>query len=193
MRMTRSVVAHTTLSSPLRFTIETADADDQEHFLDVMEMTEALHAQGGYAPFDRHHAPMVVNAIMDHGMTYVARDTAGLPIGMLALAEEHFWYNPGPEGLYLQGMGFWVVPEWRGGGSEDGAGKVGVALLKRAREECEARGMIGLITITDPDRRRKHTPVSLESQTLGFIPLGYTIVLNKAAKHRQPAPAVAAE
>lgn len=140
---------------------------DEATFVDVYALTLALHRQGGHAPLDNDKASAAVYRVLQEGMAWIARDQTGEPIGTLALTELAYWYS---QATYLEGAWFYVRPEWR-------AGRVGVALLKAARAEAQARKRIALITITSPDRRPKRTPMTLESQLAGFVPLGYTLRL----------------
>jgi GNAT superfamily N-acetyltransferase len=173
--------ARPTLSPPPRFSIETADAESEDSFMDVFELMLELHKEGGYAPLDTRKAAGNVYSVMGEGMTFLARieaphetphgtDPAGLPVGVLALTELPFWYGADSH-THLLDLGFYVLPRYR-------RGKVGVRLLMRARQEAQARSKVCLITVTSPDRRPRPTRATIQSQMAGFVPLGYTLRLN---------------
>jgi GNAT superfamily N-acetyltransferase len=168
-----------------KFFIETvAVTEDFEsnraYFQEVFGLMLELHKEGGYAQVDLEKAGSVVAQVMTERMTFMARleedyavskdrvDPAGMPIGVLALTEIPYWYA---KTTHLLDIGFYVRPEYR-------SGKVGIHLLRRARDEAEALKKVCFITITSPDRRPKRTRVSLESQMAGYVPLGYTLRLN---------------
>jgi GNAT superfamily N-acetyltransferase len=164
---------------PPRFTIETADPDDQETFLEVFEMSLALQKQGGYAPPDEEAIARDVWATMAQGMTWIARaapgePNAGEPLGALGLEEIRFRYS---RETFLSNPGFYVRPEYRKVG-------VGEALIARARQEGEARGKVVLIVVTSPDRGAKRkafrTEAGLVAQIAGFVPMGYVLKLTGA-------------
>jgi GNAT superfamily N-acetyltransferase len=163
------------------------DADNSEDSLiwEVMEMALALQRQGGYAPPDYDKIAKDVYATVKQGMTWVARasgppgagpgagphsDTdAGRAIGGLALEEVPFRYSAE---TFLSSPGLWVAPAWRGG-------RVGAALLSRAREEGKRRGKVVMVHITSPDRKparaRTHTEAGMIAQIAGFVPMGYVL------------------
>ena len=148
------------------FMIEKATLDERG-FADVWPLTLALHKEGGYARLDQSKAGAAVYKTIQEGMVFVARDGSGEAIGTLGLTELRFWYSPE---TFLQDAWLYVRKAYRKKG-------VGVALMRAAREEAQARGKICFVTVNNPDRRPKKTPMSLESQTAGFVPLGYTIKL----------------
>jgi GNAT superfamily N-acetyltransferase len=163
------------------FSIETAAFGEDEDanaaaFIEVFELMCELHKEGGYAPLDVKAAGGNVYSVMTQGMTFLARldepcgsDPAGTPIGVLALTEVGFWYDPNT--THLLDLGYYVRPEYR-------AGNVGIRLLDRARQEAQDRQKIIFIAITSPDRRPPRTRATLESQMAGFVPLGYSLRLN---------------
>ena len=146
------------------FTVEVAGTD-QDSFTDVFGLLVALHKEGGYAPLDVEVAAPNAWHTMAEGMTLLARDGAGKPIGTLALTELQFWYSTD---TYLQDGWFYVRPAWRNRG-------VGVALMRKAREIADAKSKIMLVTVTNPDKRPKKTDMTLMSQNAGYVPVGYTI------------------
>ena len=152
----------TTHHSP--FSIEHA-GDDEASFADVYALTVALHLEGGFAALDNDKASRAVYQVLQEGLVWVARDESGEAIGTLGLTELSFWYS---QDTYLQDAWLYVRPDFRGA-------QVGVALMRAARAEAQARNKIVLITVTNPDRRPKATAMSLESQLAGFVPLGYTL------------------
>ena len=153
-----------------RFSIAQTPKDPtEEAFVATWELTLELHAAGGYAPLDTEKATKAVYGVMCEGMTWIARAPDGTPVGTLALTELPFWYSKTP---YLQDAWFYVRPQWRKKG-------VGTALLRAARAAAEKRGLIAMITVTNPDRRPKKTKATLDSQIAGYVPLGYTIRLTR--------------
>jgi GNAT superfamily N-acetyltransferase len=150
------------------FVIERAEASEQ-NFIEVFEMLLELHKEGGYALLDRSDSAEDVYAVMQEGMTFVARSAVGQPIGVLGLTEVGFWFNRKVK--FLQGRWFYVRPAFR-------RAQVGVHLLRAARDEGQTRNSLVFVTVTNPDRRPKRTTMSLEAQIAGFVPLGYTIRLN---------------
>lgn len=139
---------------------------DEASFIEAFELMVALHREGGFAPLDGEKSAAGVYTALKDGATWLAR-IDGKAIGVLSLVELPFWYS---KDTYLQDAGFYVRPKFR-------KRRVGVELMKAAREEGQRRNKIVLITVTSPDRRPKKTPMSLESQIAGFVPLGYTIKL----------------
>ena len=148
-------------------TIERAGADEAS-FAEVFDLTLALHKQGGFARMDYEKTAAAVYSTLKDGIVFVARNERREAIGTLGLSEQRFWYS---QDTFLQDAWVYVRPAYRKGG-------VGVALMRAARDEAQRRGKICFITVHNPDRRSKKTAMSLESQTAGFVPLGYTIKLN---------------
>lgn len=139
-------------------------ANDEQSFADMFELLLELHAAGGFAKLDADKAATNAYQMLAEGMTFMAR-VKGKPVGLLVLAELSFWYA---DETFLQECAFYVKPEYR-------ARDVGVRLLKAVREEADQRNKIAFVTINNPDRRPKKTTMSLESQTAGYVPLGYTL------------------
>ena len=146
-------------------TIEVAK-DDEESFAEVFGLLLDLHKAGGYGPLDVETAGRNAYLVIKEGMVFVARKD-GKAIGTLGLTDVQFWYS---QDRFLQDAWFFVAPAHR-------RGQVGVKLMRAARDEGERRNKIVFITINNPDRRPKRTTASLESQTAGFVPLGYTLKL----------------
>lgn len=146
------------------FTIEVAGTDEAS-FKDVFGLLVKLHAEGGYAVLDADVAAGSAWHILDEGLAFLARDADGKPIGTLALTQLQFWYSLD---TYLQDAWFFVLPELRNKG-------VGLALMQRARSVADELNKILLVTVTNPDRRPKKTPMTLISQNAGYVPVGYTI------------------
>lgn len=137
---------------------------DEQSFSDMFELLLELHKAGGYAKLDAEKAATNAYQMMAEGMTFLAR-VEGKPVGVLALTEMSFWYA---QETFLQDGAFYVRPEFRGR-------NVGVRLMKAAKEEAKRRKKIAFVTVNNPDRRPKKTTMSLESQTAGYVPLGYTL------------------
>lgn len=148
----------------MNFTVEVAGTD-QDSFSAVFGLLVGLHAEGGYAVLDVEVAAPNCWHVMAEGMTLLARDGSGKPLGTLALTELQFWYS---KDTYLQDGWFYVVPEYRNKG-------VGLELMRRAREIADAKSKILLVTVTNPDKRPKKTEMTLVSQNAGYVPVGYTI------------------
>lgn len=147
-----------------KFTIETASGDEKS-FMEVFEMLVAEHAEVGYVPLDASKAAENAYRVMKEGMTFVARSASGKAIGTIGLTELSYWYA---NDTFLQDGWFYVRPEYR-------RGKVGVALMRAAREAGDARKKIVLITVHNPHRKIKQTRMALVSQDAGYVPFGYTI------------------
>ena len=143
--------------------IERADTSESS-FEAVFGLLLRLHREGGYAPLDPVKARVNAYRVIEEGMTFLARRD-GHPVGTLSLTELSFWYA---QSTFLQDGWFYVSPEFR-------KGRVGIALMRAAREEAQRRNRIAFVTVNNPDRRPKSTTMSLESQTAGYVPLGYTM------------------
>lgn len=146
-------------------TIETA-ANDESTFQEVFALLLDLHKVGGYATLDVTEAAENAYRVLSEGMTFLAR-VNGEAVGTIGLTEVPFWYS---KTTFLQDAWFYVKPRFR-------RGKVGVRLLHAARDAAEARSKLVFVTVNNPDRRPKRTASSLVSQTVGFVPLGYTLQL----------------
>lgn len=140
-------------------------ANDEQSFCDVFDLLIGLHRDGGYAPLDVSKASANCFRMLAEGMVFVARLPDGTAIGTLAMTELTFWYA---QDTFLQDAWFYVRPEYR-------KGHVGVALMRAARDDAQARGKIAFITVNNPDRKPKRTTMALESQTAGYVPVGHTI------------------
>jgi len=140
-------------------------ANDEKTFCDVFELLIKLHAEGGYAVLDSDEATRNAYLVLSEGMTLVARSDDGKAIGTLALTELKFWYS---KETYLQDGWFFVLPRYR-------RGKVGIELMRQARQIADQRNKILLVTVTNPDKRPKKTKMTIQSQNAGYIPVGYTI------------------
>lgn len=138
--------------------------DDEASFTEVFALLLDLHKAGGYAALDVNTAATNAYTVLREGMTFVARKN-GEAVGTIALTEIPFWYS---KTTFLQDAWLFVKPKHR-------RGKVGVMLMRAARDEAEKRKKIAFITVNNPDRRQKKTKASLESQTAGYVPLGYTL------------------
>lgn len=145
--------------------IERAGADEVA-FSEVFGLLLELHRTGGYAVLDTETAARNAYAVLNEGMTFVAR-IDGQAVGTLALTELPFWYS---KSTFLQDAWLYVKPEYR-------KGLVGVKLMRAARDEAQKRSQIAFVTLNNPDRRPKATVMSLESQVAGFVPVGYTLKL----------------
>lgn len=143
--------------------IETASSSE-DSFVEVFGLLLDLHKAGGYAALDVSEASANAYRVISEGMTFVAKIN-GEAVGTLAFTDVQFWYS---KTRFLQDAWFFVKPEFR-------RGKVGVKLLQAGRDEAAKRGKIAFVTINNPDRKPKRTVSALESQTVGFVPLGYTL------------------
>lgn len=103
--------------------------------------------------------------VIAEGMTFLARDADGTPIGTLGLTELEYWFA---DETFLQDRWFYVRPAYRANG-------VGSALIRAAKDEATRLEKIVYLTIQNPDRRAKNHRMMLESQECGFVPFGYTI------------------
>lgn len=139
---------------------------DEAAFAEVFDLLVRLHKEGGYAPLDVEKAAEACFRVLDEGMVFVAR-ADGKAIGTIALVALPFWYSTQ---THLQDAWFYVVPERR-------RGQAGVRLLRAVRDEAQARNKIAFITVNNPDRRPKKTKAAIESQTLGLVPVGYTLTM----------------
>lgn len=157
------------MSKRTRLTIKRAQ-NNEKTFLELVDMLMDLHASGGYAPLNHDKATEAAYRVLSEGMCWIAR-LGGKPVGTLALTESAFWYA---DQTFLQDAWFWVDPEQR---SRD----VGVALLKAAKAEAQARNKLLFVSMTNPDRRPKATATTIATQMAGFVPLGYTLLLNSEA------------
>jgi len=153
------------MSKRTRLTIARAK-HDEEGFGEVLDLLIALHASGGFAPFNPTKAAEVAYRVISEDMCWVAR-LGGKPVGTLALTEQAFWYA---DTTFLQDAWLWVDPEHR-------AKDVGLGLLKAAKAEAEARNKLLFVSMTNPDRRPKKTPATLLTQLAGYVPLGYSLTL----------------
>lgn len=146
--------------------IERAGSDEKS-FMEVFDLLVALHKEGGYAPLNVRKAVAQTYSVLTEGMTFLARNAEREPIGVLTMTEADFWYS---DGTFLFGRSFFVRPEYR-------RGRVGVGLLRAARDEGEARNKIVFVGIDNPDRKPKNTKAALVMQEAGFVPLGYMLRL----------------
>ena len=153
------------MSKRTRLTIRKAK-NDEKTFSELVDMLIALHASGGYAPFNPDKATEAAFRVLSQDMCWIAR-LGGKNVGTLALTESSFWYA---DETFLQDAWFWVDPEHR-------AKDVGVALLKAAKAEADARKRLLFVSMTNPDRRPKKTAMTLTAQLAGYVPLGYTLNL----------------
>ena len=145
-------------------TIEIAGTAE-DSFQDVFGLLLGLHREGGYAHLNRAKAEACCRATLAEGMVLLARGLERKPIGTLGLTEMVFWYA---DRTYLQDAWFFVSPEFR-------RDRVGVALLNAAKPIAQQRNALLFVTQNNPDRRAKATPMTVESQLAGYVPLGYTL------------------
>jgi GNAT superfamily N-acetyltransferase len=151
---------------PKRIVVERATASEQ-HFVEVCEMLIELHREGGYAPLNCDDAAADIYQVLREDMTFIARQELQ-PVGVLGLTQTAFWYNR--QAGFLMNRWFYVRPDFR-------HGQVGIALLRAARAEGQARNQIVFVSVTTPDRRPKRSRTTLDAQIAGFVPLGYTLML----------------
>lgn len=156
------------------YTISRADPDSEAQFLECLDLCAKQARQGAFAPINPEKVAAHCYNVMEQGLMIVARDGQGKAIAMLPLSEEPLLYA---DETYLQNFGLWIEPEWRTTG-------VLRALLTEAKREAIERETFALITITDPDRKPKQTDSSLESQIIGYVPVGYTFKLKSKANGR---------
>ena len=166
-----SQIATPDAPQPAAFTIEKA-GDDEASFVAVYELALELYREGGYATLDNAKASASCYGALKQGMTWLARDAAGEPIGAIAMIEMAFHYS---QQTFLESTGFYVRRAWRGAPSR---GRVGVGLLLAARKEAQQRSLIAFVTTDNPDRRSKATGMTIEAVIAGFVPLGYKLRIN---------------
>lgn len=148
------------------FTIERCGADEAT-FADVFELLIDLHREGGAAPMDGDKVMIIAYEVLVEGMSFIARDEGGAPIGTLGLTQQEFWYA---RESYITDLWFYVKPEWR-------AKKVGVEMMRAARAVGDERDLIVKISTNNPDRRPKAKQAVLDCIEAGYVPIGYTIKL----------------
>lgn len=139
--------------------------NDEQTFIDVFELLVKLHGEGGFDVLDSDEASRNAYRVLSEGMTLVARDDNGKAIGTLGLVELKFWYS---KQTFLQDGWFFVLPKHR-------KGRVGVELMRAARAIADEKTKMLFVTVNNPDRRVKKTKMTLQSQTAGYVPVGYTI------------------
>ena len=138
----------------------------EANFRLLFEMLLELHKIGGYAPLDVDKAAANTHDMLANGVVFIAY-VDGHPAGTIAGLELPFWYS---QATHLQSIPLYVRAPFR-------KGNVGKRLLKAFSEEAERRNLIAFVTIDNPDRRPKATKVSIESQSAGYVPVGYTMKL----------------
>ena len=148
-----------------RITIEVPE-NTEANFRILFEMLLELHKIGGYAPLDVDKSAANTYDMLATGVVFIAY-VDGNPAGVIAGVEQPFWYS---QATHLQSIPLYVRAPYRNG-------EVGRLLLKAFAHEAERRGIIGFVTIDNPDRRPKVTKVSMESQLAGYVPVGYTMKL----------------
>ena len=136
----------------------------EENFRLLFEMLLELHKIGGYAPLDADKAAAHTYDMLASGVVFLAY-VDGNPAGCIAGVEQPFWYS---QATHLQSVPLYVRAPYRNG-------EVGKLLLKAFADEASRRGIIGFVTIDNPDRRPKATKMSIESQLAGYVPLGFTM------------------
>lgn len=141
-------------------------ANTEANFRILFEMLLELHKIGGYAPLDVDKAASNTYDMLATGVVFIAY-VDGKPAGVIAGVEQSFWYS---QATHLQSIPLYVRAPYR-------KGQVGRMLLKAFAQEADRRGIIGFVTIDNPDRRPKATKVSIESQLAGYVPVGYTMKL----------------
>lgn len=140
---------------------------NEADFTEVMTLLIELHEENGFAPLDLDKASRNVYRTIGEGMTWLARAGEDLPIGVLGLTEHAFWYG---NLTFLLSAWFYVRPEHR-------FGRVGVALMRRAREEADRRGLICFIETSNPRKAAKGGLASVAMERAGYIPAGYMLRL----------------
>lgn len=142
-------------------------SQNEAQFTDVIMLLTWLHGENGFCPFNLEKAAENVHHVIGEGMTWMARDGAGKPIGVLGLVEDTFWYG---NLTFLVSAWFYVRPEHR-------FGRVGVELMRRARDEAEKRGLMVFIETSNPRRKAKAGWATVAMERAGFAPAGYMLRL----------------
>lgn len=145
------------------FTVDVADAGE-DTFTAVFEMLLADHAEAGIVPLNASKTAEVCYRTLDQGMSLVARDATGAVIGSMGIVREQFWYS---DTEFLRDVWLYVTPAWR-------SKNVGTMLMTAARAVADAHSLFLFITIANPKRRVKPTPMGIIAQEAGYIPVGYT-------------------
>lgn len=138
--------------------------NNEANFRLLFEMLLELHKIGGYAPLDADKAATHTYDMLANGVVFIAY-VDSQPAGCIAGVEQPFWYS---QVTHLQSVPLYVRAPYRNG-------SVGRRLLRAFAEEADRRGIIGFVTIDNPDRRPKATTMSIESQLAGYVPLGFTM------------------
>jgi GNAT superfamily N-acetyltransferase len=146
------------------FTIDIAGTDE-ESFREIFDLLLAEHDEAGIGALNPEKTAEACFRTLEQGMTLIARDRKGKAIGTMGIAETTFWYGDAP---YLQDVWFYVAPKNR-------RNTVGTMLLKAARAIADVREMMLFVTIANPNRRQKKTPMGLIAQQAGYLPVGYSL------------------
>ncbi len=163
-RTAKAAAPATPATKPADVAIEVAGTDERS-FRDVLDLILAEHAEVSYEPMDPQKTAESCFRTLEQGMTLIARDAGGNPIGTLGIVELTYWYS---RGSYLQDVWLYVVPEHRGG-------SVLRALMSRAKSFADARGKVLMVTIANPNRRIKKTALGLVAQEAGYVPFTYSL------------------
>lgn len=165
-RRTKSAAAVKAIVVPQRpaITVEVA-GHDEASFRDVFELIMAEHEEVAYEPLSPVKAAESCYHTLAQGMTLLARDANGSPIGTLGIVELAYWYS---DRTYLQDVWLYVKPEHR-------CGAVLRKLLSEAKRFADDRSKVLIVTIANPHRRIKRTPLGLVSQEAGYVPFMYSM------------------
>lgn len=138
---------------------------DEDTFTAVFDLLVAEHAEAGIGPLNPEKTAEACYRTLEQGMTLIARDKKGKIIGTMGIANQTTWYGDLP---YLHDVWLYVAPEHR---KKD----VCRMLMKGARAIADARNMLLFVTIANPARRVRATPMGLIAQEAGYVPVGYTL------------------
>lgn len=163
-RAPRKKAAPKTRAKAPAFTIDIAGTDEAT-FAAVFDLLVAEHAEAGIGPLNPEKTAEVCYRTLEQGMTLIARDKKGRIIGTMGISNKTFWYGDMP---YLHDVWLYVAPEHR---KKD----VCRMLMKGARAIADARNLLLFVTIANPNRRTKTTPMGLIAQEAGYVPVGYTM------------------
>ena len=102
----------------------------------------------GIAPFDLQTARANGYRALSEGMTFVVRHELGPIMGTLSLVRSPLWYARWPEHYQLVDSWFYVAEEHRGG-------RVGVVLLRAARDLGASLDVPTFVRVVNPNRRER--------------------------------------
>ena len=149
-------------------------AIDEGSFRDVFTMLLELAREGAYARLNHEKLALDTYAVLTHGMTFIARDEDGSPIGLLGLVEESFYYS---DTSYLSSKWLWIAKDHRGA-SGLRPGPILSGLLEAAKAEAETRAEMLFVTIDNPGRNAKRAGrARIDATVIGYVPQAYIMRL----------------